>query len=104
MRGLGDAFWKQQRRKPTKAQVDSYLQKARALDDETRKAHLQLAGAAGRARLGDEQKQHLRRVMQLGGKLEFARNGKAKLDGAKKHGTKVLTESELEALLEGGSA
>ena len=30
--------------------------------------------------------------------------GKAKLDSAKKHGTKVLTEAELEALLRGGDA
>jgi DNA ligase (NAD+) len=30
--------------------------------------------------------------------------GKAKLDGAKKHGAKVLTEAELDALLRGGSA
>lgn len=81
MRSYGDAFWRQQRKKPPHSLLADYQRRADGVERDNRQAHLALARAAGKAHMLPAQQQHLRTVLLLGGKLVFDDKGKARLEG-----------------------
>lgn len=71
MRGLGDAFWTQQRRRPGKALLAEFGRRAAAIEAQSKAAHLELAQLAVAADMVLEARRDYRRVLELGGELEF---------------------------------
>lgn len=71
MRGLGDAFWTQQRKRPGKALLAEFDRRAAAIEAETRAEQLALAQLAAAAGMVLEARRDYRRVLELGGELEF---------------------------------
>lgn len=81
LRGLGDAFWTAERKRPSRALLADYARRAAALDRQTRADHLDLARRAARAGLEPQQKEHYRAVLELGGGLEVDARGDWRLEG-----------------------
>ncbi|MBL8752380.1 MAG: hypothetical protein JNK15_03685 [Planctomycetes bacterium] len=69
MRGLGDAFWTQRKKKPTKALLAEFDRRAALAEKGNRKDHLELAHRATLAERSEQARGHYRKVLELGGEL-----------------------------------
>lgn len=81
LRGYGDAFWRRQQKRPSRALIKDYERRAAGIELQTRKAQMELAKLADKAGLDVEQQQHWLTVLQLGGKIEVDAKGIARIDG-----------------------
>lgn len=69
MRGYGDGFWKQRKKKPTKALLAEFDRRAALAEKCNRKDHLELAQRATLAESMEQARGHYRKVLELGGEL-----------------------------------
>lgn len=80
MRTYGEAFWRGEKKQPTRALLGEFDKRARLTDRDDRKTHLQLARLAQKAKLDGRHREHLLAAMRLGASLEWTKAG-PKLDG-----------------------
>lgn len=80
MRGYGEAFWRRQVKRPSRALLADYERRAAGIELQTRKAQIDLAQRAAKAGLTTEAQQHWRTVLKLGGSIELDAKG-ARIDG-----------------------
>ncbi len=86
MRDLGDAFWKQRRKKPSKALLAEFDKRAAAAETKNRADHLELAQRAAAADLTPQARRHYRKVLELGGELARDDKGVWRIEGKKIEG------------------
>lgn len=82
MRGLGDAFWRGERKKPSRELLASFERKVADAERRSRGARLELAQLAAAIHRDDEVKAQCLAALRFGGELSFDAAGKAQLDGA----------------------
>lgn len=83
MRGHGDAFWTQRRKQPSKALLAEFDKRAASAESKNKKDHLELAQRARSAELGPQEREHYRKVLELGGELERDDKGVWRIEGKK---------------------
>jgi hypothetical protein len=82
MRGYGDDFWSQRRKKPSRTLLVDFQKRAARAEEQLQKDHLDLGALALAAKLDDAAKLHYRTALSLGAELE--RDGKGGYRIAKK--------------------
>ena len=75
MRSYGEAFWRDAKKRPSKAILGEFARRAAQLDREDRKTHLRLAKLAQKAKQDDRYRDHLLAALRLGAELAETKSG-----------------------------